>query len=278
MLINSNNNHNLIPGLYIVATPIGNLEDITIRALKVLEAADYIICEDTRVTGILLSRYGIKTKMLLYNDHSNEKDRNKILADLKSEKTIALVSDAGTPMISDPGHKLLKQIINEGIYYTSVPGACAAINSLLLSGHETDKFSFYGFLPIKQQARLNIIKKILSSEYPTIIYETAKKINKLLVDISSIKPEIKVTIVREMTKIYEEVITGSVKELCNRRFKGELVVILGGEKTPSQNPSTEIEPEIISIIKKLTTKDGQKLLKELYPKASNTELYNILKN
>lgn len=278
MQIDFTNNNKLKPGLYVLATPIGNLEDITIRGIKTLHAVDYIACEDTRVTNILLAKYNISKKLLIYNDHSAEKTRKKFLDYIQQGKSIALVSDAGTPIISDPGHKLIKFLLENNIYVTSMPGACAVINALVLSGAASDKFIFYGFLPIKTNLREKYLQQINKSPYTTIFYETSRKINNFLQEITLINPDKEIIIIREMTKIYEEVIKEKAKNLLHYTFKGELVVVIPPDKEKDLNDIDKIDNEIINITKKLSTKDGQIILKKLYPEIKKNQLYNLLKN
>ena len=259
-----------------VSTPIGNLEDISIRAIKTLQSVDFIICEDSRVTNKLLSKYGIKNKIFVYNDHSKEADREKITNHIKEGKAAALVSDAGTPLISDPGLKLVRSLKGKNIYITAVPGACAVISALVISGVDSDKFDFYGFLPVKKIDRMSILEEITSSSKSSIIYETAKKLVHLLNDVIEINPEQNIVIVREMTKLYEEVISDTAKNLLTKSFKGELVVIF--PKNALGLSKTLVDDSIIKILKNLSTKDGQIILKKLYPEMKKNDLYNLLKN
>ncbi|MEQ9115630.1 MAG: 16S rRNA (cytidine(1402)-2'-O)-methyltransferase [Rickettsiales bacterium] len=274
MHIEVHNDNLLEPGLYVVSTPIGNLEDISIRALKTLSSVDLVVCEDSRVTNKLLSKYGLKKKIFVYNDHSSKEDRKKLLQ-LIQDKTAALVSDAGTPLISDPGLKLIRFFKENNIFVTAIPGACAVINALVLSGLDTNMFEFYGFLPIKHSDRLKIINNLISSEKTSLIYETAKKFHKLLNEVIEINPEQKIVVVREMTKLYEEVIEDTASNLLQKKFKGELVVIF-----PAQHQETNIEinKDIIETLKKLSTKDGQTILKFMFPTMKKNDLYNLLKN
>ncbi len=269
-------NYNLQPGLYIVATPIGNLEDITIRALNILNSVDIIACEDTRVTSKLLDKYNIKKRLIKYNDFSNEESRNNIKQQILNNKSIALVSDAGTPLISDPGYKLIKLLIEQNIFITSIPGPCAAINALILSGEASHQFCFYGFLPIKGTERQTTIDSMLTSQNTTsIFYETSKKIHKFLEEVKMLNPSQKIIILREMTKLFEERICGTASELLEKNYKGEMVVIIPGA---NHLPQQEIDEEILTICKKLSTKDGQKILCLLNPNASKKDIYNLLKD
>ncbi len=196
---------NLSPGLYLVATPIGNLRDISLRALDTMSLADVILCEDTRVSGKLLSAYSIKNKKLItYNDHASEETREYIQEMIVSGKSVVLISDAGMPLISDPGYKLAQQCRDAGVYVTSVPGSNAAITALQLSSFPSDAFSFVGFLPAKTKARKDVLNQWKNVSSTLITYEAAPRLLKTLSDIQEVCPERKVAVVREITKIYEE--------------------------------------------------------------------------
>lgn len=272
----SNNNQKLKPGLYIVSTPIGNIEDVTIRALNILKNVDYIVCEDTRVTQKILQQYAIKNKLIIYNDFSNNKDREKITEKIRGGLSIALVSDAGTPIISDPGYKLVKALSNENLYYTAIPGACALINGLVLSGAASDLFTFHGFLPIQQKSREQIFSQITENNHTHIIYETSKKLTNTLLDIQKFLGDIEIIITREMTKKFEEIISDKISNLLDKKFLGEIVLII--PKTTITKNTEEVDTQILEITKKLSTKDGQILLQKLYPSIRKNDLYNLLKN
>lgn len=224
--------------LFIVSTPIGNLKDITLRALDTLKSVDYILAEDTRVSGKLLKNYGIEKRMISFNDFNEEIKTPKAIADLKSGQDIALVSDAGTPLISDPGFKLLRQAITEGIKVESIPGPSSVIAALTISGLPPDKFLFLGYLPKKQTKRTKLLKSmftILASMEdkkikPTVIlYESPHRILGTLEDIKELFGDIHIVIAREVTKLHEEVIRGSILEVIgsleNKPVRGELTVL-----------------------------------------------------
>ncbi len=211
--------------LYIIATPIGNLKDITLRALETLESVEYLLCEDTRNAGLLLSNLGIKNKPKLISFYDEVEDQKipEIVNLLKDNKEVGLVTDAGTPVISDPGWKLIKKCQFLGINYTSLPGACAAINGAVLSGLPIGRFCFLGFLPKKDGERKKILEKYKEIDGAKIVYESPFRVEKLVEQIKEVYgDEIQIKIVREMTKKFEEVITGTPKNL-----KGEFVVIFG---------------------------------------------------
>lgn len=221
-------------GLYIVATPIGNRYDITIRAIMVLQASNTLVCEDTRVTKKLfkLLNLDIKEKnWISYNDHSPETKKNTVLEELKLSKIVSLVSDAGTPLISDPGYKLINYVINAGHKIYSIPGPCSAISSLVISGLKTDKFSFIGFLPKNKNNYIKVLREFSLLKTTLILYEKANRINFLLNILNNNFISFKLVIVRELTKIYEDVIY-ITKENINSfldpklNLKGEITVLL----------------------------------------------------
>jgi len=219
--------------LYIVATPIGNLKDITLRAIEVLKVADYILCEDTRVTGKLLNHFDIDKQMISFNEFSENKKAQGVLADLISGKNVALVSDAGTPLISDPGFKLLRDSIAAGVKIISIPGPSAVITALTVSGKPPDKFLFLGYLPKKEGKRkeiLNNISKLMDEVKASIvIYEAPYRLIKTLACIKDIFGDTEIVICRELTKFHEEVRREKVSEALNHflgvKPRGELTII-----------------------------------------------------
>jgi 16S rRNA (cytidine1402-2'-O)-methyltransferase len=220
-------------GLYIVATPIGNLRDITLRALDVLAAAEIVACEDTRVTEKLMSRYGLGGQRLPYHEHNAEGMRPLLLEKLKAGAVVALVSDAGTPLISDPGFKLVRAAIAEGIAVTTLPGPSAALAALVLSGLPSDRFFFQGFLPPKETARRRVLGEIAPLRATLIVYETGPRLAPTLTDMAEVLGERPATVARELTKLYEELRRGSLAELAAHYAtagapKGEIVIVIGG--------------------------------------------------
>lgn len=217
--------------LYIVATPIGNLEDITLRALRVLKEVDYIAAEDTRHTRKLLSHYDIKTRLVSFHEHSKEEKRDWILGELKEGRDIALVSDAGTPLISDPGAVLVKEATEQGLAVTSVPGACAAITAVTLSGIG-GSFCFFGFLAKKSGERRRQIDSLKSSAVPTVIYESPHALSSTLQMLcEAMGKERHIVVAKELTKLHEQVFSGTLSEACetfNGDLKGEYVLVLDG--------------------------------------------------
>jgi len=222
--------------LYLVPTPIGNLEDITLRALRVLRQCDIIACEDTRTTSKLLKLLGIEPKVLVSYYEHNEKSKAKSLADeISSGKSVALVSEAGTPIISDPGWTIVQEAINRELPVVPLPGASAFITALIASGLPADKFTFLGFPPHKK-GRRTFLYKVEESEITVILYESPHRIAKLVDELSEIfKPERCICIVRELTKIYEEFIRGTIADVQKKikaksNLKGEFVVVIEGKK------------------------------------------------
>ena len=220
----------LEPGLYIVATPIGNLGDLSPRAAETLRQAKLILAEDTRVTGKLLKHVGAKTPMRRYDDHTRDVDRDLIVERLATE-AIAIVSDAGTPLISDPGYKLVRAARQAGRVIRTVPGPCAAIAALTLAGLPTDRFLFLGFLPAKTKARADAIREVENIRASLILYESGQRLHDTLVDLSNILGHRECAVAREMTKLHEECVTGSLPELAafyaDTVPKGEIVVVVG---------------------------------------------------
>ncbi len=220
----------LPPGLYIVATPIGNLGDITLRAIETLRGVAAVACEDTRVTGKLLHHLGIKAKLIRYDDHASDETRDHLLR-LAAEGAVALVSDAGTPLISDPGYKLVRAAREAGIVVTSLPGASAAVVALTLAGLPSDRFVFAGFLPAKDKARREALRELAAVRATLVFYETAPRLADALSAIGDELPGREVAVARELTKRFEECRTGTAGELAAHYAahppKGEIVLLVG---------------------------------------------------
>lgn len=216
--------------LYIVATPIGNLEDMTFRAIRILKEVDYIFAEDTRVTKKLLDHYEIKNTVYRYDEHTKQHQIPNIINILKGDKNVALVTDAGTPCISDPGYELVDETHKEGIKVIAIPGASALTSATSISGVNMRRFAFEGFLP-KKKGRQTLFKELAQeTERAIVIYESPFRIEKTLKDIETYMGEREVVIIREITKIYEEVLRGTTKQLIERLeknpIKGEIVLII----------------------------------------------------
>ena len=225
----------LSPGLYIVATPIGNLGDITLRAIEVLRGVAAVACEDTRVTGRLLNHLGIKARMIRYDDHASEQDRERLLA-LMAEQPVALASDAGTPLISDPGYRLVRAAREAGIAVTSLPGPSAAIVALSMAGLPSDRFLFAGFLPVKDKARRDVLAELAPVPGTLVFYETAPRLADALAAIGEVLPGREVAVARELTKKFEECRTGAAGELAAHYRahppKGEIVLVIAPPAEP----------------------------------------------
>lgn len=232
------------PSLYIVATPIGNASDITLRALQLLRRADLILCEDTRVTGKLLSLYGIKNRLLAYHDHNAAKQRPQILKELKEGKKVALVSDAGTPLISDPGYKLVLAALEEGVRVETLPGASSALAALTLSGLPTDRFFFEGFLPSTANARKKRLLELRTIPATLIFFESTKRLAATFADMAEVLGERQASMSREITKLFEETRRASLLELAQHYAeagapKGEAVIIVAPPGEPQEPIDTE---------------------------------------
>ena len=214
--------------LYIVATPIGNLEDITLRAINTLKEVDLIAAEDTRHTLKLLNHLEIKKPMISYHRHNEELRCDELINELKSGKNIALVSDAGTPGICDPGEEIVKRAINENIKIISIPGACAFVNALVGSGLDTKEFTFFGFLPLNKKNRKEKLEEIAKSNKTVILYEAPHKLKNTLKDLKNVIGERRIVLARELTKIHEEYLRTDIDELIGKaeNLKGEIVLLI----------------------------------------------------
>jgi len=220
------------PGLYIVSTPIGNLGDMTHRAQAVLARADIIACEDTRVTGKLLAHFDIATPAVAYHDHNEQKILPQLLDRLERGEMVALVSDAGTPLISDPGYRLVKEARDKGYLVSSIPGASAILAALASAGLPTDRFMFAGFLPNKTVARQKTLSDLAAIKATLVFYESPKRLKDSLKDISEVLGDREVAICRELTKLFEEVRRGSLVDLAAHYAaagapRGEVVIVIG---------------------------------------------------
>ncbi|HXK49920.1 MAG TPA: 16S rRNA (cytidine(1402)-2'-O)-methyltransferase [Clostridiales bacterium] len=228
--------------LYIVSVPIGNYGDMTVRAVETLKNADLVACEDTRKTGILLKHFGIEGKLFSYHDHNENFRTAQLVEKLLAGENVAVVSDAGTPCISDPGYRIVRAARENGIAVEGVPGACAAINALVVSGMPTDSFVFEGFLPHKK-GRNTKLKELFSEKKTIILYESVHRIEKLITELSEIMPDRRICVMREMTKIYEEHLNGLpgevLAELKKKTPKGEFVIVIEGSSVSSKSKSRE---------------------------------------
>lgn len=221
----------LEPGLYVVATPIGNLRDITLRALDVLNGCDLLLAEDTRVTGKLLAAYGLSKTMQRYDEHAAERARPKIMAALEAGQRVALVSDAGTPLVSDPGYRLVKEVVAAGHRVFPIPGPSAALAALTLGGLPTDRFLFAGFAPTKSGARRTFFSEFAPVQATLIFYETGPRLRASLEDMLAVFGPREAAVTRELTKLYETAVRGTLEQLAVDpkldEPKGEIVVLVG---------------------------------------------------
>lgn len=233
-------NKTVEPGLYIIATPIGNLGDISARAIDILKHVDVILAEDTRMTARLLSHYHVETPMRPYNDHNAAKQRPEILEQI-SRQAVALVSDAGTPLISDPGYKLVAEARDAGLPVTTAPGPSAAIAALSIAGLPSDRFFFAGFPPPKSAARKRVLMEVAAIPATLIFYESPKRLEAFLKDIAQVYGNRSMAVARELTKLYEEVLRGSADDIlsqfADRQIRGEIVVLIG----PPQDDAQEFD-------------------------------------
>jgi len=259
--------------LYIVATPIGNLQDITQRALDTFAQVDLIAAEDTRHSGLLLSHYGIKKPFFALHDHNEQEKAHILVEKLKQGSYIALISDAGTPLISDPGFHLVRQCREAGIRVVPLPGACAAITALCASGIASDRFCFEGFLPAKSKARKDKLENIAEEDRTLIFYESTHRILDTLEDMQSVLGEERyIVLAREITKTWETITGNSIKNLREwlledtNRTKGEMVLIVEGK--PKSDNNEEISPQAVKalelIAEELPLKKAAAIVAELY--------------
>lgn len=243
----------LEPALYLVATPIGNLGDITLRALETLAAADLLACEDTRVTRILLSRYGIRQKPLPYHEHNAAEAGPKLISALAEGKSVALVSDAGTPLVSDPGYRLVAQALEQDIKVVPIPGPSAVLAALTASGLPTDAFLFGGFLPVKDGQRRSRLQELATVPATLVFFESPRRLADSLAAMADVLgAERSAAIGRELTKTFEEMRTGTLAELAEHYAaaetpKGEIVICIGPPLAPAATEPAEIDRLLLSL-------------------------------
>ncbi len=268
--------------LFICATPIGNLEDVSFRLISTLKEADLILAEDTRTIRKLLSRYEIKKKDLLsYHQHTDDAKLDHIIQLIRQGKKAALVSESGTPAIQDPGYRIINRCIGENIPVTVIPGPSAALSALVLSGLPADSFLFIGFLPKTQAKRKKKLEEVSSLPYTLIFYESPKRIEKTVEDLISILGKRNAALAREVTKIYEEVLRGDLetilKEIKSRTIKGEIVLVVEGNKGEliKEYSEQDIEKQFLQLIGEgLSKKNAMKIIKSRYD-IDRQKLYNI---
>ena len=264
-------------GLYLVSTPIGNLKDITFRAIETLKKSTYILCEDTRISRNLLNRYEIKSKLVSNHKFNESKNLNKIINLLKSGETISLISDAGTPSISDPGAILVNECLKNNIKVIPIPGPSAVAAAVSISGF-SEKFIFYGFLPEKKQALINAFNKISKFNETCVFFISPKKINKIIPELKKNFSGRKIVFCREISKIYEEFIRKNIDDLdiFDIEPKGELTIVVS-EKKIDKNHSQRLSESDMNIIKKMINKITIKEITEVISQnkdISKKEIYN----
>ena len=264
-------------GLYIVSTPIGNLKDITLRAIETLQKSSFILCEDTRVSKNLLDRYEIKSKLISNHKFNETKNLDKIINLLKSGEIISLISDAGTPSISDPGSILVNECVKNNIKIIPIPGASAVSTAVSISGF-SEKFFFNGFLPDKKQSIINELKKLSVLDQSVVFFVSAKKINRIIPELKNFFSDRKIVFCREISKLYEEYIRENINDLepFKKEPKGELTIVIS-EKNDDKNSSQDLSESdknlINKMIKKLSIKEIIDIISQ-YKKISKKTIYN----
>ncbi len=260
---------NFKTGLYVVATPIGNMRDITLRALDILACADLVLCEDTRVTRKLFSHHGLATPLQTYHEHNGEKMRPKVIARLAKGEVIALISDAGTPLISDPGYQLISNVRHEGFDVIAVPGASSPIAALSIAGLPPDKFMFFGFLPPKTKARQKALLEVRDLCATLIVFESAHRLASLLADIHHVLGDREVAVCRELTKKFEQVKRARAENLIAYYQgagapKGEIVVLIkGAHGQDAKWDADELRGALVLALVKVGTKKAADEVAEL---------------
>ncbi len=250
------------PGLYVTATPIGNLGDISHRAVALLAAVDVIACEDTRTTGKLLSHYGIRTRTIAYHDHNAARVRPRIIERIKEGQSVALVSDAGTPMISDPGYKLVAEALDAGLMVTTLPGASAVLAALAVAGLPTDRFLFVGFPPPKKTARRKMLAALAETPATLVFYESPKRLVASLEDMgAALGASRQAVVCRELTKMYEEVQRGSLEDLlaefaARERIRGEIAIVVAPPPAAGPDSDASIDRALRDALGKLSLKEA----------------------
>lgn len=275
------NKQNCDPGLYLVATPIGSARDITLRALDVLETADIIAAEDTRTVRHLMSIHGIALsgrKLTSYHDRNGNERRPALMRNLADNKSVCFVSEAGTPLIADPGWKLVQEATQAEIPIHVVPGASSVVAALLISGMPTDKFMFVGFLPPREKARSNALLSLVNVQATLVFFESARRLPKTLASIRDIMGSSRpVAVCREITKKFEEVWRGNAEELATRAthspLKGEIVVLVD-QTEPSKIPMEIIEVDLRQALSKMSMSDAVKVISEAHP-LNRREVYQL---
>lgn len=269
--------------LFVVATPIGNLNDLSPRAIETLRIADYILVEDTRQTIKLLNHFDIKNKMVSYHKFNEKERSSEIISDLKYGKNVALVSDAGTPCISDPGYILVKVALENNIKVIGIPGCSAVITALSIGGLDTSSFTFYGFIPTENKLRKELFNKIKESDIKTkVVYESPKRIIKLLKDLKFEIPGCVVSVCSELTKLHESCIHGKIEDIYEKMkddpnsLKGEYVILISNEPKKLEETSISIEALLIDVMVKenCSIKEAVNLVNKQNEDYSKKDIYN----
>ena len=266
--------------IYLICTPIGNLNDISLRSIEILKSSDLIYAEDTRKANKIFEWHKIHKKSFSFNDHNERSKTKSIIKEARAGKTISIISDAGAPLISDPGYILVNECIRENIEYSVIPGPSSVINSLLLSGLPINKFMFLGFLPRKDPERKKVFENNLKNDATLVFFESPKRLIKTLSVMKKIYPSTRqIVICREMTKKHEEVIRGSIseihKQVSSRDLKGEICLLIEGDKDLI-DPSMDLNNEIKDLVlKKMSPNDAAKLL-SFITKQNKRDLYKWL--
>jgi len=251
----------LAPGLHVVATPIGNAADITLRALDTLKRADAVACEDTRVTGKLMMIHGVSTPLVSYHEHNAARMRPVLIERMRAGEAVALVSDAGTPLVSDPGYKLVRECVAAGVGVTALPGPSAPLTALVLSGLPTDRFLFAGFLPNKQAARRGAIGELRGVPATLVFFESAQRLPDTLADLADLLGEREAAVARELTKLYEEVRRGPLPELAAHYAeagppKGEVVLVVGPPGAEAEMGEADMDAALAEALGRLSVRDA----------------------
>ena len=279
-IYNKNLESKLLAGFYLISTPIGNMDDITLRALQTMVKLDVLYAENPAQSCRILNHFGFKRSINTYNDHSNINLRQKIIAALKDGKTVGLISDAGTPTISDPGYKLVKYIQEHKLPIYAVPGACAAIAALSCSGLPTDNFHFFGFPPRTEVAAVNYLNNLKKYQGSLIFYETARRINKFISYVQQVFPDAQAFVARELTKLHEEKFCGSIADIDDmlqqkKILKGEFVIVIYNN---SQDKDMTFKNDLATVVKigrkYLSSKDLSKFLSEI-SNINKNEIYEL---
>jgi 16S rRNA (cytidine1402-2'-O)-methyltransferase len=248
------------PGLHVVATPIGRLEDVTIRALKTLAGADVVACEDTRVTARLLGHYGIEAPLLPYHEHNAAAQRPKLLRRLGEGASVALVSDAGTPLVSDPGFRLVAEAAAAGHAVIPVPGASAVLGALVAAALPTDRFFFEGFLPAKAKARRDRLAVLASVPATLVVFESGPRLAESLADMADVLGPREAAVCRELTKLHETITRATLPELAAAGRapppKGEIVVVIGPPPEPEPPATADVDAALAGALARTTVKDA----------------------